>query len=811
METLRNDLRFGFRMIRKSPGFAAVAIITLALGIGANTAIFSFVDSVLLKSLPYPEAEQIVNVWEKPPGYDRNGISTLNFLDWQRENTVFTAMAAMTGGSYTLTGTKEPVQLRGSRVSAPYFDILGIKPAIGRTFAKGEDQPGKDQVVVLSHRLWESRFGSDPRLIGKTILLNNLPYTVIGVMPANTAFDRQYNDLWTPLAFQPQDMTRDFHWMMSWARLKPGVTLEQARDQMKTIAARIAQAYPKSNKGWSATVDRYEDRFVNDHLRRSLWVLLAAVGAVMLIACVNLANLLLVRGASREREVGIRVSVGASRWQVLRQFLTESILLSVLGGFAGILLGYGLTRLLKNVLPQHFLPAEASVTVDFRVLLFTAALIVLTGILFGLAPALQASRTKPVDSLRDGGRSATTSASGMKLRSVLIVVEVSLAFVLVSCAGLLIRSFYALEQVDTGFNSTNVVTMYLPMDAKQFDDPAKIINYHREMLEQIRAVPGVLNAANTTALPLEGWGYGMPFQIAGQPVKDVASRPGCFFKMVSPSYFQTLDMRLRKGRGLTESDGAGSAPVAVINETMVKKYFKNEDPIGKRILVEQIIPAKHALGPEIPWQVVGVVADEKVGDLDDTSAGMYVTIAQSPTTDSGGLVVRAAMNPDKLIKSVQAAIWGVNKNQAISDVKTLEQIKTESLGGNKLRTYLLMSFAGLALLLAAVGLYGVISYTATQRTHELGLRSALGASRLDLLRLMMRGGLALTGAGLAIGILGTFAVGRLLTSLLFDVKPGDPLSLIVAGTILAAVAALASFIPALRAARADPMTALRYE
>lgn len=811
METLRNDLRFGFRMIRKSPGFAAIAMITLALGIGANTAIFSFVDSVLLKPLPYPEPERIVNVWEKPPGYDRNGISTLNFLDWQRENTVFTAMAAMTGGTYTLTGTKEPVQLRGARVSAPYFDILGIKPAIGRAFAKGEDQPGKDQVAVLSHRLWESRFGSDPRLIGKTILLNNLPYTVIGIMPANTTFDRQYNDIWTPLAFQPQDMTRDFHWMMSWARLKQGVTLQQARDQMKTIAARIAQAYPKSNKGWSATVDRYEDRFVNDHLRRSLWVLLAAVGAVMLIACVNLANLLLVRGASREREVGIRVSVGASRWQVLRQFLTESILLSALGGCAGILLGYGLTRLLKNVLPAHFLPAEANVTVDFRVLLFTAALIVLTGILFGLAPALQASRTKPVDSLRDGGRSATTSASGMKLRSALIVVEVSLAFVLVSCAGLLIRSFYALEQVDTGFNSTNVVTMYLPMDARQFTDPVKIINYHREMLEQIRAVPGVLNAANTTALPLEGWGYGMPFQIAGQPVRDVANRPGCFFKMVSPSYFQTLDMRLRKGRGLAESDSAGSAPVAVINETMVKKYFKNEDPIGKRILVEQIIPAKHALGPEIPWQVVGVVADEKVGDLDDTSAGMYVTIAQSPTTDSGGLVVRAAMDPGKLIKSVQAAIWGVNKNQAISDIKTLEQIKTESLGGNKLRTYLLMSFAGLALLLAAVGLYGVISYTATQRTHELGLRSALGASRFDLLRLMMRGGLALTGIGLVIGILGTLAVGRLLTSLLFDVKPGDPLSLILAGTILVAVAALASFIPALRAAQADPMTALRYE
>lgn len=811
METILNDLRFGLRMLRKAPGFTAVAVLTLALGIGANTAIFSFVDSVLLKPLPYPEPERIVQVWEKPPNYDRNGISTMNFLDWQRQNTVFTAMAAQTGGSFTLTGGKEPVQLRAARVSARFFGILGVKPALGRTFASDEDQPGHEQVVVMSHRLWESRFGSDAAIIGRKIVLDEHPFTVIGIMPAGTRFDRDWNDIWVPLAFQPQDMTRDFHWMIAWARLKPGVTLEAARQQMKGIAARIAQEYPKSNKGWSVTVDRYQDRFADDHLRRSLWMLLASVGVVMLIACVNLANLLLVRGAARDREVGIRVSIGASSWQLMRQFLSESVLLSAIGGCAGLLVAVVLIRVLKTSLPPYFLPSEANVTLDLRVLLFTAALVLLTGLLFGIAPALQAIRTKPVDALRDSGRSSTTSASGMKLRSTLIVAEVALAFVLVASAGLLIRSLRALEEVDTGFDSTNVITMWLPLDAKQFTDGTRIVNYEREILAAVRSVPGVRDAANTTALPLQGWGYGMPFQIQGQPVLDSANRPGVFFKMVSPSYFQTLGIRLRRGRGLAETDASGAPPVTVINETMVKKYFKNEDPIGKRILIEQIIPAKHALGPEIPWQVVGVVADEKVGDLDDTSPGVYVTTAQSPTTDTGGLVVRGALDPNTLVKSVQAAIWNVNKNQAISDIKTLEQTKSESLGGNRLRTYLLLSFAGLALLLAAGGLYGVISYTVTQRTHELGLRAALGATSLDLLRLVVQGGLALTFLGLAIGFLGTLAVTRLMQSLLFEVKPRDPLSLVIAAGVLASVAVAASLIPAARASRVDPMVALRYE
>jgi putative ABC transport system permease protein len=806
-----NDLRFGLRMIRKSPGFSTVAILTLALSIGANTAIFSFVDGVILKPLPYPEPDRIVNVWEKPPQGDRNSISTLNFMDWRRQNTVFTAIAAQSGGSFTLMGGKEPVQLVGAMVSAPYFDILGIKPALGRTFAADEDQLGKDQVVVLSHRIWESRFGGDPTIIGRNIVLDNRSYTVIGVMPGGTSFDRRFNDIWVPLAFRPQDMTRDFHWMMSWARLKPGISLETARQQMKAIGARIAEQYPKSNKGWSVTIDRFEDQFINPNLRRSLWLLLAAVAAVMLIGCVNLANLLLVRGAARVREVGIRASMGASLWQLLRQFLTESLVLSSAGGALGLLLGFALIRVLKQSLPRYYLPAEANISLDMSVLLFTAGLVVFTSIIFGIAPAWQASRVHPSEPLRSGGRSSTANAAGMKLKNGLIISEVALAFVLLAATGLLVRSLYALEQVDTGIDSTNVITMKLSIDRNGFKDGPQLTNYYREILAAVRAVPGVRYAANTSALPFQGWGYGMPFQIVGHTPVDVSNRPGCFFKMVSPSYFQTLGMHLRRGRGLAETDVSGAPPVMVVNETMVKRYFPKEDPVGKRIAIEQIVPGKHELGPEIPWQVVGVVADEKVGDLDDNSPGVYVASAQSPTTDSGALVVRGWLDPNTLQKAVQRAIWNVNKNQAITQIRTLEQIKSESLGGNRLRTYLLLSFAMLALLLAAVGLYGVISYTVTQRVQELGLRSALGASWSNLIVLVMKSGLGLTALGLVIGILVSLGLTRLLTSLLFTVKPYDPTALTIAALLLAVVAFAATFIPAVRAARVDPMIALRYE
>ena len=805
-----SDVRFGLRMIRKSPGFAAVAILTLAIGIGANAAIFSFVDAVLLKPLPYPHPEQIVQVWEKPPKSERNGVSTMNFLDWKNQNTVFQAIAAETGGSVTLSGGQNPVQLRGSRVSAPYFEVFGIKPVLGRAFAPDEDQPGKDQVVILSHRIWESRFATDPALVGRKIILDNRPYTVIGILPANTRFDRGWQDIWTPLAFQSQDMTRNFHWMRVWARLKPGVNIGAARQQMKGIGGRIARAYPTSNKDWSVTVDLFQDRAVGDRLRSSLWILLAAVAAVLLIACVNLANLLLVRASAREREVAIRSAIGAKSWRLLRQFLVESILLAFFGGCAGVAIAIGLMRVLKLSLPPFYLPSEAHIALDLRALFFMGALVLITGVLFGIAPALQVMRVNAADSLKEGSRSSTTGASGLRLRSVLIVSEVALAFVLLSSAGLLIRSFYQLQQVDTGFDSTNVITTWLPMDDKQYTQGAQINEYYKQILDSIQSVPGIRDVATTSALPLQGWGYGMPFQIAGKPVVDVSNRPGAFFKMVSASYFRALGMRLRKGRGLSETDPQASAPVAVINETMVAKYFKDEDPIGKRILIQKIVPAKHELGADVPWQIVGVVADEKVGDLDDSSPGVYVPVDQSPSVGAG-LVIRGNLDPTRLMKSIERAIWQVNKNQALSDTRTLEQVKSESLGGNRLRTYLLLAFAAIALLLAAIGLFGVISYTVNQRTHELGLRAALGASSWNLLQLVVRHGLRLTALGLFIGVAGSLALTHLLKSLLFEVSPRDPLSLVLAGLVLALVAAAASFIPASGATRVDPMIALRYE
>jgi predicted permease len=810
MDELIKDIRYALRMVHNSPGFTIVAVLTLALGIGANTAIFSFIDAVLLKPLPYPDADKIVVVWEKPPDSERNGISTLNFLDWKNQNTVFTAMAAQTGASATLTGVDVPVELHATRVSAPYFDIFQIKPALGRAFAADEDQPGKEHVVVISHRIWGSRFGSDRGLIGQTISLNNEPYTVIGVMPADTAFDRRYADLWLPLAFGPKDMTRNFHWMRSFARLKPGVSLEQARAQMKSVAARIEHDFPDSNKGWSITIDRYQDRVVNPELRSSLFVLLAAVGAVLLIGCANLANLLLARGARRERETAVRSALGASRMRLLRQFLTESAVLAGLGGAIGVGLGFGLMKILKASIPQFMLPSEADVHLDLTVLLFTAAIVILTVLLFGLAPAFQTARVDVTHSLKEGARGAGTSTGRKRLQNSLVVIEVAIAFVLLSGAGLLGRSFYRLQQVDPGFESTNVLTASLPMTFDDYPDGPRILSYLGRIMENIHAVPGVRDVAVTSTLPLEGWGFGMPFQVDGQQLKDRAHRPACFFKIVSPSYFSALEMHLVKGRALAESDAQGNLPVAVVNQEMVKRYFKDQDPVGKRVLIEQIIPSKHELGPEVPWLVVGVVRDEKVAGLDDDSAGMYVSYKQSPVADSN-LIVRGAIDPNLLVKSIEHAVWQVNKNQALPEIKPLEQIKSESLGPNRLRTVLLGIFAGVALLLAAIGIYGVLSYSVAQRTHEMGVRAALGARRWDQLKLVLRGGLLLTGLGLAIGICGALALTRLLASLLFNVAPHDPLTMLMVALILAAVAVAACYVPARRATRVDPMIALRYE
>ncbi len=764
-----------------------------------------------LKPLPYEHPERICMVFEKPPGGDRNGISTLNYLDWASQNTVFDHLAAQRGDSLTMTGSGKPVQLRGAKVSAGYFDIFGVHTALGRTFAADEDQPGKPLVAILSNKLWKNQFGEAKDIIGRKILLDSEPYTIVGVLPAESPFDRRYSEIWTPLVFQPKDMTRNFHWFVSYARLKDGVTLDQARTQMKVIGERIAKLYPDSNKGWGVTVDRFEDRIVGDQLRQSLYVLLAAVGAVLLIGCANLANLTLARGTSREREVAIRASLGASRWRLMRQFLAENVLLSLVGGTLGLALGFAMVAGLRALTPPFTLPSEASIGIDLRVLLFTLAISVFTGIVFGLAPALQAANPRLAESMKEGGRGTTTGGARGRLRSALVITETALAFILLTGAGLLIRSFDQLMNVHTGFDTTNVLTMSLPLSPTKIQDGEQAVQFTQRALDAAGALPGIREVSITSALPLQGWGYGMPFQIAGKPVKDRANRHACFFKMVSPSYFHSLGIALNRGRGLDRHDLKGSPPVAVINETMAARYFKGENPIGQRIEVQDIVYGKPNLGPEIPWQIVGVIADEKISGLDDDkSPGMYVPYSQSPS-QFVSLIVKGQTNPETMQQAIDQAIQQIDQDQPLSDFKTLARIKTESVGPNRLRTALMAVFAAIAMLLAAIGIYGVISYSVAQRTHEMGLRSALGASAGAILRLVIGGGMARVGIGLVIGIAGAIALARMMKSLLFGVSTADPWTIGGVALVLMLVAVLACYVPARRATKVDPMVALRYE
>ena len=812
MGELSGNMRYALRGLVKNPEFSIVSLLTLAVGIGANTAIFSFVDGALLRPLPYEHPERIVRVLEKPPDGDFNGISTLNYLDWQKENTVFEYMAAQTGGPVTLTGSGAPVQLRGGRVSAQFFDIFRVPVALGRTFAPGEDESGKNLVAVLSNPLWRTQFGADPGIVGRKVLLDGQPHLIIGVLSEGSAFDRAFNQIWRPLAFEPENMTRNFHWFGAYARLKPGVTLEQARSQMNAIGSRIAHDYPDSNKGWGVAVNLYSDVLIGRSVRQSLYVLLASVVMILLIACANLANLTLARSVERAREVSIRAALGAGRSRLIRQFLTESVLLSCCGGILGIGIGYATMAGLKVALPPYTFPREVNIAMDERVLLFALAISVLTGIVFGLAPALHASRASLTASMRESGRGSSTGRTQQRLRGALVITEVALAFVLLTGAGLLIRSFFQIQGVETGFDATNVITAGLPIPEKRFPDAIQFNNYLRQIVDRVEALPGVRDVAVTSALPMRGWGYGMPFLIAGRPFVDRSHRPACFFKMVSPSYFRALGMRLRKGRGLTDRDLAGATPVAVINETMAKKYFANQEPLGQRILVQQIVPGKTQLGPEISWEVVGVVADEKVGDLDDTIAasGMYVTNEQSPTFFTA-LVVRAATDPALLGEALRKSVYALNKDQPLTDIKLLEQIKSESLAPDRLRAVLIGVFAAVAMALSAIGIYGVISYSVVQRTQEIGIRAALGASRSATRWLILSSGLRMTAAGLLIGFVGALALTRLLSILLFGVSARDPVTMTIVAGILAVIALLACYLPAHRATNVDPLVALRYE
>jgi putative ABC transport system permease protein len=659
--------------------------------------------------------------------------------------------------------------------------------------------------------LWVNQFGADPSIVNRTILLDNEPHTVIGVLPAGSAFDRAFNQLWRPLAFEPSNMTRNFHWLVSFARLKRGVSLQQAQANMTAIGAGIEREFPDSNKGWGVIVERYADTVVGTDLRTALLVLMTATGLVLLIGCANLANLALARGVSREREVAIRASIGAGRWPLIRLFLTENVLLSLCGGALGLLLGYGTMRWLQVLVPPFSFAREAQIVMDTRVLLFALAMSAATGVLFGIAPAVQATSPELTGLMKDGGRGSTDRASRKRVRDLLIVAEVALAFILLVGSGLMLRSFFRLLNVETGIDPTNVLTMGLPITTQRFPDSARLNLYLREIRTAVDAVPGVRESAWSCAPPMQGSCYGMPMQVASRPMVDRANRAGGFFKVVSPSYFSALKLKMVRGRALSDRDTRNAPPVLVINERLAKREFENKDPIGERLLIQEIIPGKTELGPEIPWQVVGVVRDEKVnGIADDRSAGVYVSNEQSPVYFQT-LNVRTSADPLALQKAIAAAIHGVNKDQALTDIRTVDQIKERSMANNRLQSALMGVFATVALLLAGIGIYGVISYSVAQRTQEIGIRAALGATEAKLLRLVLSRGVVLTIVGLVVGILGSLGLTRLMATLLYGVGARDPATMLLVGALLALVAVIACYVPARRATKIDPLLAVRCE
>jgi putative ABC transport system permease protein len=632
---------------------------------------------------------------------------------------------------------------------------------------------------------------------------------VVGVLPKGGPFDRASAQLWTPLVFQPSDLRRDFRWLGASAKLKPGVTLEQARAEMDVIGRRLADAHTDSNKGRSVAVDRLAHVLISPDLRTAVNVLFAGTGLVLLIGCANLANLALARSIAREREAAVRAALGASRWRLAQQCLTEHVVLSVCGGVAGAGVAYLMMKWILSLIPPSAIPPAVDIGMDTSALLFTLVVALGTGVLFGIVPALRSMSPTLVGVLKHGGHATTLGSPARRVRSVLVVAEIALAFVLLVASGQLMRSFFKLLEVDPGFVAANVLTAGLPITQKQHRDPVELNTYLASIRAAVEAVPGVHETAIASVLPLRGWGYGLPYSIAGRGQVDRGYRSPAFFKIVSPSYFHALGIRRLAGRVLNDNDRVGTPRVAVINETLAKREFGNEDPIGKRIVVPELVPGRTEFGEEIAWEIVGVIAGEKITGLgDEISAGMYVSNEQSPTY-TVDLIVRAAVPPQSLQKALRVAVYRVNKDQALSDVSSLQQIVDQSMRGNRVMSMLFTVFAAIALLLATLGIYGVIAYTTAQRTREMGIRAALGASTGNLRMLVFLGGMRLTLTGLAIGFAATFATTRVLSSMLYGVGVRDPLTIAGVAAVLSGVAGLACFLPAWRSTRLDPMEALR--
>jgi len=825
MQTLFQDLRYGARMLVKKPGFTLIAVLTLALGIGANTAIFSVVNAVLLRPLPYPESERLVWLSERGRNFPVMSISYPNFIDWRAQQTVFEALGVYNQGSYNLTGRGEPQRLEGARISADAFTALRVPATAGRLFNHDEDQPGAPAVVVLSYGLWQSRFGGEADIINQSIMLDGRAYTVIGVMPAGFAFPRRV-DLWTPvgpLSSQPNWQSRGNHpGLLGVARLKPGVTLEQARAEMDAIAVRLEQQYPDSNKENRVRIESLLDSRVSN-ARSALWMLLGAVGLVLLIACANVAHLLLARAAGRSREMAVRAALGASAWRIVRQLLTESLLLAAAGGALGLLLArWGVPLILAA--GGDAIPRAAEVRLDTGVLAFTAAVAALTGILFGLAPAWQASRVDMQGALKDTARSTTGRHAA--LRQGLVVVEVALTLVLLVGAGLLLRSFHRLQQVDAGFTPERVLSFRLDLPQRKYATEEQQTAFYQSLREKLRALPGVQEVGFASQFPLGHDGWQTSFLIDGQPPPPPHERPSMEVTVASPDYFHALGLPLLRGRYFTEQDNrehlrgrdlsglsegerwAAGLNVIIVDEEFVRRHWPNEDPIGKRVrLPWGRQPAKQPV-----LTVVGVVARVKLERLNEQGGfvQVYLSALQAPGRDRA-MLIKTTLEPETLAAAARQQVFAVDPEQPIYDLRTLTELRDNSLAPERLNLILLGGFAAVALLLAAIGLYGVISYAITQRTHEIGIRLALGAQRGDVLKLVIGQGMKLALLGVLIGLGGAWALTRLIKSLLFGVSATDPLTFALIALLLTVVALAACYLPARRATKVDPMIALRYE
>ena len=808
MEMLWQDLRYGARQLLRNPGFTTVAVLTLALGIGANTAIFSVINAVLLRPFPYPEADRVMVVAETLQNR-RGGVTAPNFVDWREQNTVFEKMGAAEGASFNLVGGGDPERLPGARISAEYFQVLAVQPILGRAFLPEEDRPEANRVVLLSHALWQHRYGGDAGILGQAVVLDREPYTVIGVMPPALELTPGSSRLWVPLALGPRELSATgSHMLRVIARLKTGVSPQQAEAEMKTIAKGLEQKRPWSNTGWSVVLIPLPEQLVGN-VRSFLLILSAAVGFVLLIACANVANLLLLRAAERQKEMGIRIALGARRWHLLRQLLIESMLLFGVGAAVGLLLaGWALDALLVG-LPENT-PRLAQTNIDVTVLAFTLAVAVLTGVLFGLAPGLQASKIDPHDSLKEGGRSASQSPGRRRLRSALVVSEVAASLVLLIAAGLLAKSFWLLHAVEPGFNPANLRSFQVSLPETRYPEPRQVVAFYQQVLESVAALPGVDSAALASNLPLADSGFDLAVMVEGQPPLPPDQTPTTFYRAISNDYFRVMGIPLLLGRNFSADDREGTARVGIINRTMATSLWPGLDAIGRRFRLDD--------NAQAPVEVVGIVADVKHFGLDsDPRPELFVPYAQAPpiywrwADRSLNLVVRQKTESAGLASAVRGAIWSVDADLPVYNVTSLEQVLEESVASERVYTVLLATFGAVALALAVIGVYGLMAYSVAQRTHEIGLRMALGAHPRNIFTLIVGQGFALVVLGVGLGLAAALGLTRFLGTLLFGVSTTDALTFTAVAVLLVLVALLACYIPARRAMRVDPMTALRYE